>query len=228
MLKVILFDFNGVIINDEAIHQQLISEIVLGENLRPISWVEHQKFCLGKSDRVCLRDLLNYRGRSLTEDYLDRLVEKKAKLYRNKINSLETLPIYPGVKKFIEQIQLRQIPLGLVTGAVRSEVVNILEKAQLLSAFSVIVTGDDIITSKPQPDGYLLAVEKFNQLDSSLDLTPKDCLAIEDTLVGIQAAKTAGMSVVGIAHTFPYHFLQRYANWAIDSFSQLDLDRVQV
>ncbi|MGL5035198.1 MAG: HAD-IA family hydrolase, partial [Microcystaceae cyanobacterium] len=71
-------------------------------------------------------------------------------------------------------------------------------------------------------------VEKFNQLDSSLDLTPKDCLAIEDTLVGIQAAKTAGMSVVGIANTFPYHFLQRYANWAIDSFSQLDLDRVQV
>lgn len=58
VLKVVLFDFNGVIINDEPIHRQLIDEILLAENLRPATYQEHQEFCLGRSDRVCLRTIL--------------------------------------------------------------------------------------------------------------------------------------------------------------------------
>jgi beta-phosphoglucomutase-like phosphatase (HAD superfamily) len=58
-------------------------------------------------------------------------------------------------------------------------------------------------------------------------LQPQECLVIEDTFVGCEAAKRAGMQVVGIAHTYPFHFMQRVSNWAIDNFSQLDLDRVE-
>ena len=99
--------------------------------------------------------------------------------------------------------------------------------AEILNNFEVIVGGDEIARSKPEPDGYLLAVEKFNQLDNSLKLTPEDCLVIEDSPAGIEAAKRAKMPVVGIANTYPYHFMQRLSNWAIDYFSDLELERVE-
>ena len=226
MLKAVLFDFNGVIINDEPIHQELINEILIGENLLPLG-SEFAELCLGRSDRVCLRNVLTRRGRQVTEEYLTKLINKKASLYRERLEKLEKLPIYEEIYSFLERVKARDLQIGLVTGAIRSEVESILQQAALGDYFSVIVTGDEISTSKPQPDGYLLAVERFNRWNFNLQLQPQECLVIEDTFVGCEAAKRAGMQVVGIAHTYPFHFMQRVSNWAIDNFSQLDLDRVE-
>jgi HAD superfamily hydrolase (TIGR01509 family) len=226
MLKAVLFDFNGVIINDEPIHQDLINEILIGENLRPLG-AEFAELCLGRSDRACLRDVLSRRSRSVTEDYLTKLISKKASLYRERLEKLDKLPIYEEIYSFLNIVKARDLKIGLVTGAVRSEVESILQQAAIRDYFSVIVTGYDITTSKPQPDGYLLAVERFNRWDFNLQLQPEECLVIEDTFVGCEAAKKAGMPVVGIAHTYPFHFMQRVSNWAIDNFAQLDLDRVE-
>ena len=226
MLKAVLFDFNGVIINDEPIHQELINEILLGENLLPLG-SEFAELCLGRSDRVCLRNVLTRRGRQVTEEYLTKLINKKASLYRERIGKLEKLPIYEEIYSFLERVKARDLQIGLVTGAIRSEVESILQRVNLGDYFSVIVTGDEISTSKPQPDGYLLAVERLNRWNFNLQLQPQECLVIEDTFVGCEAAKRAGMQVVGIAHTSPFHFMQRVSNWAIDNFSQLDLDRVE-
>jgi beta-phosphoglucomutase len=225
MLKAIIFDFNGVIINDEDIHRELIDEILLGENLRP-SAAEYYELCLGRSNRACLQNILSRRGRVITEEYLKKLIDKKAKSYRQRLEQLETLPIYPEIVDFIPQIQEQGLRLAVVTGAERSETEFVLQRAGIAPYVEVLVAGDDIKASKPQPDGYLLAVERFNRLDFNLQLTPANCLAIEDTPSGIQAAKTAGMQVVGIANTYPFHFMQRLANWAIDRFSDLELERI--
>ncbi|ACB50290.1 putative HAD-superfamily hydrolase, subfamily IA, variant 3 [Crocosphaera subtropica ATCC 51142] len=226
MLKAVIFDFNGVIINDEEIHQELINEILLGENLRPDP-SEYQELCLGRSDRACLLDILSRRGRMVSDDYLDNLIEAKTLAYRKRINTLEELPIYPELKDFLTHLQQHNLRIGLVTGTILSEVKFILEKADILNYFEVIVGGDEIPRSKPEPDGYLLAVERFNELDPTLQLTPESCLVIEDTPAGIEAAKRAKMEVVGIANTYPYHFMQRLSNWAIDYFSDLDIERVE-
>lgn len=226
MLKVILFDFNGVIINDEPIHLKLIEEILLGENLRP-SVAEFQQVCLGRSDRACLREILSRRGRVVSDEYLDKLIESKTQGYRQRLEKLEVLPIYPEIKGFLPKLQEKGFKIGLVTGALRSEVNLVLEQAGITNYFSVIVAADDVKASKPQPDGYLLAVERFNRLDFNVRLQPSECLVIEDTPAGIQAAKKAGMQVVGIANTYPFHFMQRMANWAIDYLSDLELERVE-
>ena len=73
----------------------------------------------------------------------------------------------------------------------------------------------------------MLAVERLNQQFPSLALHPYECLVIEDSFPGIEAAKRAGMPVVGIANTYPYHMMQRQSNWAIDYFTDLELDRVK-
>lgn len=224
-LKAVLFDFNGVIINDEAIHQQLVEEILLGENLRP-SESEYQEVCLGRSDRACLGEILSRRGRVVSEDYLTKLVAVKAKAYEQQLETLEALPLYIGVKDLLSQLEARGLAVGLVTGALRSEVELVLRRANLASYFSVIVSGDDLKASKPEPDGYLLAVERLNRNNLALQLQPANCLAIEDTAVGIEAARRAGMQVVGVANTYPFRMLHRQANWVVDYLSDLELERI--
>jgi beta-phosphoglucomutase len=226
-LKAVLFDFNGVIINDERLHEQLFNEILLGENLRPKAGEYQDSNCLGRNDRACLQELLTRRGRVVTEAYLNQLILKKTKLYQEKLAQMDPLPIFPGLTDLIYQLRVAQIPLGIVSGAVRVEIELVLQRAKLADYFSVLVAGDDLLVSKPEPDGYLLAVEKLNQENPSLNLRSSDCLAIEDTLAGIEAAKRAGMSVVGVANTYPFHMMQRHANWAVDYLTEVELERIQ-
>ena len=226
VLKAVLFDFNGVIINDEAIHERLIEQLLIEENLR-LSPGEFGRVCLGRSDRVCLTELLASRGRVVTEAYLMDLMVRKARAYQRQLEALEKLPIYPGLADLMFNLRAAQLKLAVVSGALRSEIESVLQKSQLATYFSAIVAGDDITTSKPEPDGYLLAVERLNQQYPELNLQPNECLAIEDTPAGIQAAKRAGIPVVGVANTYPFHMMQRQANWAVDYLSDLELDRVQ-
>lgn len=224
--KAIIFDFNGVIINDEHIHKQLIDDLLLQENLLPAG-AEYKQICLGRSDYACLKDLLAARGRVVSEQYLHKLIANKARAYHEIISKLDSLPIYPDVINFLATIQERSLLIALVTGAIRSEVEFILTKAGIREYFQVIVAGDDLKVSKPEPDGYLLALNLLSQQNPSLLLQPSDCLVIEDTPAGIEAAKRAQMQVVGIANTYPLHMLQRQSNWTIDYLSELELDRVE-
>ncbi len=225
-LKAILFDFNGVIINDEPIHEELIADLLLGENLRSQPG-EFAEICLGRSDRACIWELLSRRGRVLSEADLDRLLAQKSAAYKAKLAAMDELPSYPGLTELIEQFSEADLKLAVVSGALRSEVELVLDRLNLRQYFPIIVAGDDITTSKPKPDGYQLAVKLLNQANPGLELQPDNCLAIEDTFAGIQAAKAAGISVVGVAHTYPFHMLQRQANWVIDYLSDLELERVR-
>jgi beta-phosphoglucomutase len=225
-LKAVLFDFNGVIINDEPLHEKLIEQLLIEENLR-IKPGEYRELCLGRSDRACLSDLLTRRGRVVSEDYITTLIARKSRAYQQELAALETLPTYPGLSELITQLQAAQLLLGVVSGAVRSEIEYVLHQLELADCFTVIVAGNEITSSKPEPDGYLLAVDRLNQQDPGLQLQPNECLAIEDTFAGIEAAQQAGMPVVGVANTYPFHMMQRCANWAVDYLSDLELDRVQ-
>jgi beta-phosphoglucomutase len=225
-LKVILFDFNGVIINDESIHEEIIDRLMLEENLR-LKPGEFREVCLGKSDRACIVELFDRRGRFLTETYLDRLLFRKAEAYKTKLDSLETLPIYPGLADFIAKVRSVGLKMAVVSGAVRSEIELVLNLAGLADNFELIVAGDDLTASKPEPDGYLLAVERLNERYPGWNLQASECLAIEDTFAGITAAKKAGIQVAGVTHTYPFHMIHRRANWTVDRFEDLELDRVQ-
>ncbi len=224
-LKAVLFDFNGVIINDEPLHEKLIAQILVEENLRPKPG-EFRQFCLGRSDRVCLRDLLHSRGRVVSDAYLEELIARKTAAYRRQLESLEKLPTYPGLDDLIFKLRSAQIKLAIVSGSNRPEIEWVLSRLQLLDYFSVIVSGDELTVSKPDPQGYRLGIERLNHQFPGLELQPRECLAIEDTFAGIQAAKGAGIPVVGVANTYPFHMLQRRANWTVDYLSDLELERV--
>lgn len=224
-LKAVLFDFNGVIINDEAIHRGLIEDLLVSENLRP-EIPDYSQVCLGRSDRACLMDLLMQRGRMVTEAYVDKLVQKKATAYQQQLDKLDKLPLYPGLEDAIYQFRTANLKLAIVTGARRSEVEWVLGKADLAQFFSVVVSSEDLPLDrgKPEPDLYRLAVEKLQQQFPELDLQPEDCLAIEDSFAGIMAAQAADIPVAGVAHTFPYQMIHRRADWAVDYLTELTVD----
>jgi len=225
-LKAVLFDFNGVIINDEVLHEKLIEQVLLEENLL-LKPGEYHKFCLGRSDKACLENILAQRGRYVKEEYLDRLIQRKTLGYKKELESIEELPIYSDTVDFISQVSQANLKMAVVSGAVQAEVELVLNKANLADYFQIIIGGDNVNASKPKPDGYLLAVDILNQQYTDINLKPSECLVIEDTFPGIEAAKEAGMPVVGVAHTYPFHMLQRLANWCVDYLSDLELDRVQ-
>lgn len=226
VLKAIIFDFNGVIINDEAIHQKLINDLLLEENLRP-SEKEYQQICFGNNDRYCVRDILAQRGRIISDEYLDKLVQKKTKAYHDILSQMSELPIYDKVIEFILELQSRNLSLAVVSGLCHDEISYVLERMNIRQYFNVIVGGEDIKLGKPSPVGYLSAVKKLNQQNPDLFLETAECLVIEDTLMGIKASKNAGISVVGVANTYPFHMLQRQANWCVDNLMELDLHWIE-
>ena len=217
-LKAVFLEFSGVIIDDEEIDRELIAEILLGENLRADD-DDYTQYCRRRSDRACLQDILANRGRILSDEYLDRLLTTKAKNYRQKVAQLTDLPVAPHLVEFLTQLKQQKIAVGLVTGATRSEVEYILDRIELSQYFALIVAGDDLKESKPEPEPFLLAAKKLN-------LQPSECLAIEDNPIGIEAAKRAQIQVVGISYIYPLHMLQRQANWTVDDFLEIELDRV--
>ena len=217
-LKAVFLDFRGVMINDEAINQELIADILLKENLRADD-DEYFLYCRGRSDRACLKDILASRGRILSNEYLDKLLKIKARGYCQKVEQTPKIVLPENLISFLTQLKEQDIAIGLVTGATRSEVEYVLQKVELASFFDLIVAGDDLIESKPEPEPYLLAVSKLN-------LNPQECLAIENNPVGITAAKRANIQVVGISNLYPLHMLQRQANWTVDDFMEIELDRV--
>ncbi|NEP19157.1 MAG: HAD family phosphatase [Leptolyngbya sp. SIO4C1] len=225
MIKAALVSFNGVIVHDDAIQQQLIEQLLIEENLRPDP-NEYRQDCLGRSDRSCLTCLLQRRGRFVTPADMKRLLTKKAAAYQSWLSALEKPPIYPDVKDLLFRIQSRQYKLALVTSAQAGEVEPLLLQAGLSDAFAVTVTGDDVEAagSKPAPDSYQIAIERLNQRHPGLALTPANCVAIEATFVGIDAAKAAGIPVIGVAHSYPNHMLQRCATWVVDYLIEIDFD----
>lgn len=225
-LKAVLFDFNGVVLDDERIHQQIIWEMMEREEL-PLTQEELQLHCLGRTDRACFQDLFASQEQSLNQFQLRRLLTLKARAYRQYLESLETLPIFEGLIELIAQLLQAGIKLAIVSGALRAEVRMVLKKTALDSAFPITITSEDVKRSKPDPAGYQLAIKRLNRKFPKLNLNPCDCLAIEDSFAGIQAAKLAQIPVLGVAHTFPFHMLQRQANWCVDYLHQIELERIQ-
>jgi HAD superfamily hydrolase (TIGR01509 family) len=91
-----------------------------------------------------------------------------------------------------------RLPVAVVSGAARAEIEPVLEAAGLRDAVSVIVSADDVVNGKPEPEGYLRALELLNE-----GLQPAEVVVFEDTEAGVAAAKTAGMRCIAVLGTLP-------------------------
>ncbi|XGB42808.1 MAG: HAD family phosphatase [Nodosilinea sp. LVE1205-7] len=228
VLKAILLDFNGIVINDEGLHQQLIEDLLLAENLRP-TLTDYSQLCRGRTDQACITSLWERQGRVITPQQLQQLLTRKTDRYRQAIATMANLPLYPGLEDLLYQIRAHQLKLAIVSGARQQEIQVVLDRAGVAAWVDLIVSGDQVALegSKPAPDSYLLAIRQLNQQFPDLALQPQNCVAIEDSFAGIEAARRAGVPVVGVAHSYPYHMLHRRADWVVDYLCEVNLAWLQ-
>lgn len=200
MIRAILFDCNGVISDDEMIHLKLFQKVLKEEGIS-LSKKEYFKKYLAMDDRSCFSEALKSHHLDFSEKHIKELILRKAIYYQQTIR--REFRIFPGVKSFIKRHQ-RQCALAVVSGALRSEIDWILKKAGIRSAFSVIVSSEDVKKGKPNPESYVLGLKLLNRLPrfKKNPLKAQECLAIEDAVHGIDATHGAGMKCLAVTTSY--------------------------
>lgn len=185
----ILFDYNGVIVDDEHLQEQAMAHVTekYGLSLTPELY---RAYCFGRSDKAAFTSL-QAEFPQLKVTNVDELVEEKVQQYQKIVEEKPIL--FPGIEETL-QLLCKDFVLSVVTGSLRIEVEPILKEGNILQFFKTLVTADDINHSKPNPEGYLKGVHL-------LGLPPRKIVFVEDTPVGIQAGKAAGLKGIAVCHS---------------------------
>jgi beta-phosphoglucomutase len=202
VLRAILFDFNGVLVDDEPIHFELLRQ-VLAEEGHQLEQEAYFGRLLGVPDREALALFLREKGEEPSAERLLRLVARKAAYYQQRMWR-QGFPIVPGAPELIAAAAAAGLPLGVVSGALRDEIEMALEQMGLAHCFKTIVAAEDIQAGKPDPEGYRRGLRELNSLPPlpARLLHPHEVLAIEDSPAGIAAASAAGLATLGLAKTY--------------------------
>jgi beta-phosphoglucomutase-like phosphatase (HAD superfamily) len=212
-INAVIFDFNGVLVDDEALHFTLFREILANEGVS-ISERDYRERYLGYDDRRCFETSLANAGQSSNPTRLGRLIAQKARRYA--AISEEGLRFFPAAAETIEGISMRW-PVAICSGALRSEIESGLRQLGQLDHICVIISAEDTLKCKPDPESYNLALAGLRahglmgrvrgNTNEAKDnryakLKAVECLVIEDSVAGVISAKAAGMRVVGVTHTY--------------------------
>ena len=209
MLRALLFDFNGILVNDEPLHFALFRR-VLGEEGVELSREDYYGRYLGFDDRDCFATALGAAGEACPPQRLIRLIARKAAYYRDEIRR-DGYPLFAGGAELVREAAAAGLTLALVSGALREEVVGGLEQAGIAGLFKQLVTADEVERGKPDPEGYGLALAALNAVPPLPErlVHPHECVAIEDSPAGLEAAAACGLRTLGVAQTYPAAALSR-------------------
>ena len=189
MNDAILFDFNGVLVDDEELHREAFTAVL--DTLRiPLTRGEYYAHYLGYDDRLCFVEAFRRSNRTLTGELLNHLVAEKGRRYEALIAG--SLPVVPGAPEFVRAAAPR-FRLGIVSGARRAEIDAILARLGLAECFEAIVSAEDVAVSKPDPAGFEAAVAA---LASRRPVNARRCVVFEDSMPGMRAAQAAGMKCI--------------------------------
>lgn len=197
MLRAVLFDFDGVIVDTEPLHLSALNGVLVRHGVPAVPAAEYCEHLLGLDDAGLFRRGFAGAGEPLDADLLARLVAQKSRRFLRLAQSQEV--VLPGVREFLASVDGRYL-LAICSGALRHEIEAILERAGLRRHFAAIVAAEDVERGKPDPQGYLLACRRLGDTASCRPpLQADECLVVEDSLPGIEAAREAGMRCVAVA-----------------------------
>ena len=221
MLRAIIFDFNGVIADDEPLHLEIFRRVLAEEGLA-VSDADYYESYLGRDDRGCFAAALADAGRHGAAGdaaYIGRLIARKADYYEGAACGRDLL--FPEVPGLARRLAARY-PLAIASGALRREIELWLARAGIADCFAAIVAAEDVLACKPDPEGYLRALAALNAVRADA-IRPHECLAVEDSVAGVEAARHAGMRVLAVTNSYPAADL-RAADWVVPSLAECDME----
>jgi len=203
MLRAVIFDFNGIIVDDEPIHFELFQR-VLGEEGIALTEEDYYARYLGFDDRGAFMAGFREHSRPLSAEKLQELIERKAVYYQEAIRNHVT--VFPGVKNLVADLA-QTLPLAVASGALRHEIETILKTLGLFDHFRAIVAAEDVTQGKPEPEIYLKALAALNAGGSGNPIEAADCVVIEDSKEGIRGTRRAGMKCLAVTNSHPAELL---------------------
>jgi len=221
MLQGVLFDFDGIIADTERLHWRAFQQVLPVE--LQFSWEAYGAEYIGYDDRGVFQQVYSLAETPLSSEQLKSLIQAKACWFEEQVLGGQ-VPLFPGVVQLIEEAGALGA-VGIVSGALRSDIVPILKQHGLRHHFAFLVTAEDVQESKPHPASYQLGVQKLQALNGGAEQFPtSSILAIEDTPAGLQSAQSAGIKTLGIGHTYPLEELK--ADVVAAGYDGLTLDHV--
>jgi len=213
MLQALLFDFDGVIVDSEPMHERALHAAAASLNLHFTHEMCMARY-IGCADRDAYALICEDNRREPTAAEFEELSRRKWALAKEAILRNEA-PAYPGTLNLIHEAHGR-VPLAICSGARGREIDFILTQLRIRDSFLAVVSADDVRHSKPHPQSYL-------QGAALLRVDPTSCIAIEDTARGVASAKAAGTRVIAVGHTLPREQL-READRFVENSGELHFE----
>lgn len=202
-----LFDLDGVLVDSERIYTKIWEAIEK-------QWPTGIEDFAYKIKGTTLEDILErYFPEEVREDVTKELIR------------LEAMMIYgplPGAIGFLDILKAKGIRVALVTSSNGLKMDHLWhDMPDFKENFDVIITGDQVKCSKPDPEGYLAAA-------AALGVDPKRCAVFEDSLQGVKAGKAAGAYVIGVAGTLKSSDIEPYSDIVVNAVAEVNADRLEV
>ncbi len=187
MIKGFLFDLDGVIVDTAVFHFQAWRQ--LAQKLGGDFTEEQNEQLKGVSRVDSLKKIIEWTGATVSDEEFQTLMVEKNEWYLELVQGLGPQDALPGALNFLQTAYDQGIKIAL--GSASKNAPMILEKLGITPLFTAIIDGNNVVNGKPHPEVFLKGAE-------ALGLEPSECVVFEDSIAGVQAAKTGGMSSVGI------------------------------
>ncbi len=187
LTRAVIFDFNGTLSHDEPVLLAIYQELFAAHG-RPLTAEDYFSQLAGKSEEAIISGWLDADGATL-----EALVAARISRY---IAAADGSTVPASIRDAVCYAAKRG-PVAIVSGAFRAEIEPVLVAAELTEFFDAVVTADDVVNGKPEPDGYLLALSQLG------GLRPAEVIAFEDTEAGVASAKAAGLRCFAVLGTLP-------------------------
>lgn len=222
MLRAVIFDFDGVITDSEILHFRAFNEVLSQYGIE-ITLKDYYKDYLGLTDLDLLNLLVNKGLLELDEGGVENLAEQKKQVFE-KMAKTEGR-IIEGVGDLLRMLKQNDVPMAICSGALLAEIELILGETQLRPFFEVIVSAEYVRKGKPNPEGFVLTLQKLNKKRQDA-IEPSQCIVIEDSRWGLEAARAAGMHTIAITNSYDAEQLAM-AEKVITHLKQLSISDLQ-